>query len=55
MKCDELTFIKEFVEISGAVLKVDENDNGVTFTTTYMPRIHIYQNLKKLLKSLKRL
>ena len=37
MKCDKLTFIKEFVEISGAVLKVDENDNGVTFTTTCMP------------------
>ena len=37
MKCDELIFSKEFVEISGAVLKVDENDNGVTFTTTCMP------------------
>ena len=38
MKCDELTFSKEFVEISRAVLKVDENDNGVAFTTTYMPQ-----------------
>ena len=36
MKCDELTFIKEFVEISGAVSKVDMNENGVTFTTTCM-------------------
>ena len=26
------------MEISGAVLKVDENDNGVAFTTTYMPQ-----------------
>ena len=25
------------MEISGAALKVDDNDNGVTFTTTYMP------------------
>ena len=38
MKCDELTFSKEFVEISRAVLNVDENDNNVAFTTTYMPQ-----------------
>ena len=37
IKCDELRFSNGFVEVSGALLKVNENDTGVTFITAYMP------------------
>ena len=37
IKDDELKYSNGFVEISGVVLKVNDEDKGVTFITTYMP------------------
>ena len=37
IKDDELKYSNGFVEISRVVLKVNDDDKGVTFITTYMP------------------